>query len=124
MLRLEDPIYLWLLLVIPVLVLIRFVGWRRRKMKFRRLGDPQLIKELMPDISCYRPTLKFVLQLVAIALLIVVLARPQMGTKDHARQAERHRGHHSPGYLQLYVGARCASVQIGQEQVVDRKPCG
>ena len=81
MLRLEDPIYLWLLLIIPVLVLIRFVGWRRRKMKFRRLGDPQLIKELMPDISCYRPTLKFVLQLVAIALLIVVLARPQMGTK-------------------------------------------
>lgn len=81
MLRLEDPIYLWLLLIIPVLVLVRFVGWRRRKMKFRKLGDPQLIKELMPDISCYRPTLKFVLQLVAIALLIVVLARPQMGTK-------------------------------------------
>ena len=81
MFRFEDPIYLWCLLVIPVLVLIRFIGWRRRKARFRKLGDPSLIRELMPDISRYRPTVKFVLQLCALALLIMLLARPQMGTK-------------------------------------------
>lgn len=81
MFRFEEPIYLWCLLVIPLLVLIRFVGWRRRKAKFRKLGDPRLITGLMPDISRYRPTVKFVLQLVALALLIILLARPQMGTK-------------------------------------------
>lgn len=81
MFRFEEPIYLWCLLIVPVLVLIRFIGWRRRKARFRKLGDPSLIRELMPDISRYRPTVKFVLQLCALALLIMLLARPQMGTK-------------------------------------------
>lgn len=81
MLRFDDPIYLWLLLVIPILVLVRFIGWRRRKAKMKKLGDPELLKQLMPNISKYRPTVKFVLLLAAIALLIVMVARPQMGSK-------------------------------------------
>lgn len=81
MFRFEDPIFLWLLWVIPVLVLIRFVGWRLRKRKLRKLGDPDLLRQLTPNISKYRPTVKFVLVLVAIALLIVMIARPQMGSK-------------------------------------------
>ena len=81
MLRFEDSIYLWLLWLIPILVMIRVIGWRWRKAKMKRLGDPVLLKELMPNISKYRPTVKFVLQLVAISLLIVMMARPQMGSK-------------------------------------------
>nr|WP_296086975.1 VWA domain-containing protein [uncultured Prevotella sp.] len=81
MLRFEDPSYLWLLWLIPVLVLVRLVGWRRRKAKLKRLGDPELLKQLMPNISKYRPTVKFVLMLAALALLIVMVARPQMGSK-------------------------------------------
>lgn len=81
MLRFEDPIFLWLLWVLPVLVLIRLVGWRRRKAKLRKLGDPELLRQLMPNISKYRPTVKFCLLLGALALLIVMLARPQMGSK-------------------------------------------
>ena len=38
-------------------------GWRRRKAKLKRLGDPELLKQLMPNISKYRPTVKFVLML-------------------------------------------------------------
>ena len=81
MLRFEDPSYLWLLWLIPVLVLIRLVGWRRRKAKLKRLGDPELLRQLMPNISKYRPTVKFVLLLAALALVIVMVARPQMGSK-------------------------------------------
>ncbi len=81
MLRFEDPIFLWLLWIIPVLILVRFVGWRRRRAKLRKLGDPELLKQLMPGISKYRPTVKFCLLLVALALLIVMVARPQMGSK-------------------------------------------
>lgn len=81
MFRFESPIYLWLLWVIPLLILIRFIGWRRRKAKFKKLGDPVLLKELMPDISAYRPTVKFILMLCALALLVVMVARPQMGSK-------------------------------------------
>ena len=81
MFRFEDPIYLWLLWIIPVLVLIRFIGWRRRKAKLKKFGDPELLKQLMPGISKIRPTVKFVLMLSALALLVVMLARPQMGSK-------------------------------------------
>lgn len=81
MLRFEDPIYLWALLIVPILLLIRFLGWRSRKAKLKKFGDPELLKELMPDVSKYRPTVKFFLALTALALLIVVLARPQMGSK-------------------------------------------
>ena len=81
MLRFEDPIFLWLLWIIPVLILVRFIGWRKRRAILRRLGDPELLKQLMPDISKYRPTVKFVLMLAALALLIVMVARPQMGSK-------------------------------------------
>ena len=72
MLRFEDPTFLWLLWLIPVLILVRLVGWRRRKAKLKRLGDPELLKQLMPDISKYRPTVKFVLMLAALALVIVM----------------------------------------------------
>ena len=81
MLRFEDSIFLWLLCLTPVLVLIRLIGWRRRKAKLKKLGDPELLKQLMPDISKYRPTVKFVLMLAALALLVVMVARPQMGSK-------------------------------------------
>lgn len=81
MLRFEDPIFLWLLWILPVLVLIRFIGWRRRHAKLKKLGDPELLKQLMPGISKYRPTVKFSLLLAALGLLVVMLARPQMGSK-------------------------------------------
>ncbi|MBQ9637034.1 MAG: VWA domain-containing protein [Prevotella sp.] len=81
MFRFENPIYLWLLLIVPVLALLRFWGWRQRKRKLRKFGDPELLKELMPDVSKYRPSLKFWLMQAALALLIIMLARPQMGTK-------------------------------------------
>lgn len=81
MFRFEDPIYLLFLVVIPVLALIRLMGWRQRKKKLRKFGDPDLLKELMPDVSKYRPSVKFWVALAALAMLIFMLARPQMGTK-------------------------------------------
>ncbi len=81
MFRFEDPTYLWLLMVVPILALVRLVVWRQRKSKLRKFGDPELLRRLMPDASAYRPTVKFWLLMAALALLIVTLARPQMGSK-------------------------------------------
>lgn len=81
MLRFEDPIYLWMLLIIPILVLMRFIVWRKRKRNLRKFGDPSLLKEMMPDVSKYRPTIKFCLLLSAITILIFMIARPQVGSK-------------------------------------------
>ena len=81
MFRFEDPIYLYLLVLIPILAIIRFVSYRNQRKRLRKFGDPELLKELMPDVSRFRPSVKFWLLLGALALLIVMLARPQMGTK-------------------------------------------
>ena len=81
MFRFEDPIYLWLLVLIPVLALVRFVTYRNQKKRLRKFGDLKLLKNLMPDVSRFRPVVKFWLLLTALTLLIIMLARPQLGTK-------------------------------------------
>ena len=81
MFRFEDPIYLWLLVLIPILALVRFISYRNQKKRLRKFGEPQLLKNLMPDVSRFRPSVKFWILQAALALLILMLARPQMGTK-------------------------------------------
>ena len=81
MFRFENPIYLYLLLLIPLLAIVRFMGIRQRRKKLRRFGAPALLRQLMPDVSRFRPEVKFWLLLAALALLIIMLARPQLGTK-------------------------------------------
>ena len=86
MFRFADPIYLYLLVLIPVLALIRFMTYRNQKKRLRRFGDPKLLRELMPDVSRFRPVVKFWILQGALALLIVMLARPQFGTKINNEQ--------------------------------------
>ena len=81
MFRFEAPIYLYLLVLIPLLALVRFVSYRNQKKRLRKFGDPALLKELMPDVSRVRPSVKFWILQGALALLIAMLARPQLGTK-------------------------------------------
>ena len=81
MFRFEDPIYLYALVLIPLLALVRWMMVRQQKRRLRRFGDKELVRQLMPDVSRWRPLVKFCLLLLALALLIVMLARPQFGTR-------------------------------------------
>lgn len=81
MFRFAEPIYLWLLLLIPLLAIIRFYFRRKRKAALRRFGDIRLLMQLSPYFSHYRPLIKFWLLQGVLAMLIIMLARPQMGTK-------------------------------------------
>ncbi|WP_028912935.1 tetratricopeptide repeat protein [Prevotella sp. MA2016] len=81
MFRFADPTYLYLLALIPVLALIRFLTYRNQKKRLRKFGDPKLLRELMPDVSRFRPAVKFWMLQGALALLVAMLARPQFGTK-------------------------------------------
>lgn len=81
MFRFENPAFLYLLIIIPVIIVIRLLEMRKRKLKLKKFGDLSLLKQLMPDVSSSRKSLKFWLMVTALALLIVMLARPQMGTK-------------------------------------------
>lgn len=88
MFRFEAPTYLYLLILLPILIAIRMYGLRKRKKQLAKFGDPVLLKRLMPDVSVARREVKFWLMLTAIALLIVMLARPQMGTKINQEQRQ------------------------------------
>lgn len=81
MLRFDAPIYLWLLLIIPMLVVIRLLVNRRQKKRLQRFGSPELVRQMMPEASRFRPMVKFGLLLAAVSVLILMLARPQMGSK-------------------------------------------
>ena len=81
MFRFAHPEFLYLFLILPALVLFYFYAliWKRRAIK--RYGNPSLLKALMPDRSPKRQHLKFGFLLAAIAMLIVVVAGPQFGSK-------------------------------------------
>lgn len=81
MFRFADPTYLWLLWLIPLLVGVRFLYALKQRKRLRTFGDPKLLKLLVPDASAIRQHVKFGLLMGALALLIVALARPQLGTR-------------------------------------------
>lgn len=86
MFRFEDPQYLYLLAVVVLLALIRWLTYRNQKKRLRKFGNPELLRELMPDVSRWRPAVKFWLLEGALALLIVMLARPQFGNTISKQQ--------------------------------------
>ena len=81
MFRFEEPAYLYLLLLLPLLAIFYFYSNYKRRKNIRRFGDPYLLSQLMPDVSKYRPDVKFGIIIAAIGLFSVLLARPQFGSK-------------------------------------------
>ena len=81
MFRFEEPAYLYLLLLLPLLAAFYLYSNYRKRKAIRKFGDPVLMAQLMPDVSKYRPDIKFWLLFTAIGLFAVLLARPQLGSK-------------------------------------------
>lgn len=81
MFRFEEPAYLYLLLLLPLLILFYLFSNYIRKNRIKKIGDPELIGLLMPDVSNYRPEIKSGLILICISLFSFLLARPQFGSK-------------------------------------------
>lgn len=81
MFRFETPVYLYALAIIPLLAILYYYSNYRRRRRLKKYGDPALLKELMIDVSAWRPQVKVWLLLLALASLIIASARPQFGTK-------------------------------------------
>lgn len=79
--KFASPEYLYLLILLPLLFAVYIYSNYRRNRNLRLYGDVQLLKSLMPDVSVYRPSIKFWLSFAALALIVVALARPQFGSK-------------------------------------------
>ncbi|MFY9242214.1 MAG: VWA domain-containing protein [Polaribacter sp.] len=81
MYKLEEPIYFYLLAIIPVMIVIFLLvlWWKKRtQLKF---SNPELLKKLAPNSSTFKSTLKLIMLLLGIAFLVVSLVNPKMGSK-------------------------------------------
>ncbi len=81
MFRFENPIYLYALAIVPLLALLFYYSNYRRRKRLKKYGDPMLLRELMIDVSAWRPQAKAWLLLLSLVALIIAAARPQFGTK-------------------------------------------
>lgn len=79
--KFASPEYFYLLIAVPILLAVYIYSNYRRNRNLRLYGDVNLLKSLMPDVSVYRPGLKFWLSLAALVLIVITLARPQFGSK-------------------------------------------
>ncbi len=77
-----HPTYLYLLAAIPLFVLLFMAARISRRTKLRRFGRPDVVARQMPDTSRYTPAVKLTLQMIALAALVIVLARPRAGAKE------------------------------------------
>lgn len=81
MFRFEEPAYLYLLLLLPLLSVLYLYSSYRKRRALKEFGDMSLMAPLMPDVSKYRPAVKFTLMWCVVGLFAFLLARPQFGAK-------------------------------------------
>lgn len=79
--RLEHFEYLYGLALIPVFVLLYFYYRYKRKKLLNLYGDYSLVNKLIPEVSKYKPWVKFSLMMIALLLIIIGISNPQIGSK-------------------------------------------
>jgi len=81
MYELDESKHLYLLFLLPVLALLFLYieFWKRKKQ--REFGDLELVKQLSPEKSNFKPALKFGVLLLGLSMLILGLVNPKIGTK-------------------------------------------
>ena len=72
-----NPEFLYLLILIPVILGLFLLSRMIRAKNIKKYGNPALLEAQMPDVSKYKPWIKISIQLVALALIVIILARPR-----------------------------------------------
>jgi Ca-activated chloride channel family protein len=81
MFRFANYEYLYFLFVIPVFVGIYLLYRYLKNKEAQKLGDRKILGTLLPSLSNRKTWLRFILSMLALAMLILAIARPQMGNK-------------------------------------------
>lgn len=82
MFRFEHSIFLWALILVPVLVLLHILYSKWQVKAKKKLGVLSAVEALIPNQSKLKQRLKFYLFLIAYIFLVIGLANPQIGTKQ------------------------------------------
>lgn len=86
--KFANPDLLYFLLLIPALVILYYINRHIGLGKIRKAGNSKLVKDLMPENSYFRKGLKFYLLLFVYTLGVVMIARPQFGSKIEEMKRE------------------------------------
>ena len=86
--RFLHPYILLLLIPLALLLVWAFLRIRRDKKKLKNFGETELVRQLMPDLSLRRKLTKDILLIVSGMLIVVALARPQVGSKPEKVKLE------------------------------------
>ena len=81
MFRFAQPLFLYLLLFVPLMWALYLYARHRRRRNLAAFGNTHFLSLLAPDVSRWRPLVKMILQSLAFVLIVFILARPQFGTK-------------------------------------------
>lgn len=81
MFRLDEKIWFWTLLIIPVLVVLFIVLQLWKKKAQKKFADVQLLKRLSPNQSLFKSILKLVVLCLAFLCFSLALVNPKIGTK-------------------------------------------
>ena len=81
MFRFANPEFLYLLFTLPAILIFYVYSVIAKRKAIKKYGNPELLKELMPEVSSSRQNLKFWLLFSAIGVMIFVAAGPQFGSK-------------------------------------------
>lgn len=77
-----HPYLLNLLWLVPAFYAIYWWTRMRRRRRLARFGRADVLAPLMPEVSPYKPALKFVLRMLALVCIIIVIARPRAGEQQ------------------------------------------
>ena len=81
MFKFEHTDYFYAFALIPLLLLLVLWYFMSRKRKLKRLGDPELVKKLIPYASRRKRVIKVALFLLGFSSLILALCNLQTGSK-------------------------------------------
>jgi Ca-activated chloride channel family protein len=81
MYKIEEPIYFYVLAIIPAMIVIfLLVLWWKKKTQ-KTFSNKELLAKLAPNSSTFKSGLKLIFFLIGISFLILSLVNPKMGTK-------------------------------------------
>ena len=81
MFRFNDPLWLWALTLLPVLVFLMVQASAARRRALEAFAEVELVLRLTGSVNRVVRRWKAVLQVLAVGLLAIALARPQFGSR-------------------------------------------
>lgn len=88
MINFANPLYLYLLLLVPLIPVGYALVQMMRRRRLSRFGDEELVKQLMPSRSSSKGWVRIILFSLAFACFAIGLSRPQVGAKLSERETK------------------------------------